>query len=64
MPSKRWQLPSAELDLTRGALVGIVNVTPESFSDGGEFLDPEKASEPASLAVSAADLLNHGRHYR
>ena len=27
----------------RSQLMGIVNVTPDSFSDGGEFLDPERA---------------------
>jgi dihydropteroate synthase len=29
--------------LDKGVLVGILNVTPDSFSDGGEFLDPEVA---------------------
>jgi dihydropteroate synthase len=30
-------------------LVGILNVTPDSFSDGGRFLSPEKAREQAAL---------------
>lgn len=33
-------------------LMGILNVTPDSFSDGGEFLEPEKAVEKALQMVS------------
>ena len=41
--------------------MGIVNVTPDSFSDGGEFLDPEKAVEHGEqLAGEGADLLDVG----
>ena len=29
--------------LTRTYVMGILNVTPDSFSDGGRYLDPEKA---------------------
>ncbi|OHB53831.1 MAG: dihydropteroate synthase [Planctomycetes bacterium GWF2_41_51] len=36
--------PSGRLDFSAGCLVmGILNVTPDSFSDGGDFLDVEKA---------------------
>src|SRR5918992_5789085 len=35
-------------------VVGILNVTPDSFSDGGDFLDPEAA------AVHAASMLDEG----
>ncbi len=35
-------------------LMGILNVTPDSFSDGGEFFDPEKA------AKQAANILDEG----
>ncbi len=38
------------------ALFGILNVTPDSFSDGGDFLDPEAA------AARAATLLDEGAH--
>ena len=39
-----WKIRGRELDLTRRAVVmGIVNTTPDSFSDGGKFLDPEAA---------------------
>lgn len=33
------------------ALVGILNVTPDSFSDGGDFLDPQKAAERAAVLL-------------
>jgi dihydropteroate synthase len=42
-------------------VVGIVNVTPDSFSDGGKFLDPEAAVVRAlELAGQGADILDIG----
>src|SRR5262245_57035021 len=42
-------------------IMGIVNVTPDSFSDGGEFLDPESAiSHGRALAKEGADILDIG----
>jgi dihydropteroate synthase len=42
-------------------IMGIVNVTPDSFSDGGEFLDPERAiAHGRELARQGADLLDIG----
>ena len=32
-------------------LMGILNVTPDSFSDGGEYLDPKKAAEQAAIML-------------
>jgi dihydropteroate synthase len=41
--------------------MGIVNVTPDSFSDGGLFLDPERAiAHGVELAHQGADLLDVG----
>jgi dihydropteroate synthase len=41
--------------------MGIVNVTPDSFSDGGEFLDPERAIDHGrELAAAGADVLDIG----
>lgn len=41
--------------------MGIVNVTPDSFSDGGRFLDPELAiGHGRRLAAAGADLLDVG----
>lgn len=42
-------------------LVGILNVTPDSFSDGGQFFDPTKAVEHAEqLFKDGADLVDVG----
>ncbi len=42
-------------------LMGIVNVTPDSFSDGGRFLDPEAAlAQARHLAEAGADILDIG----
>jgi dihydropteroate synthase len=39
-----WKTPRRTLDLThRGAIMGILNVTPDSFSDGGQFVRVEAA---------------------
>jgi dihydropteroate synthase len=41
--------------------MGVVNVTPDSFSDGGEFLDPERAiAHGRELAAEGADVLDVG----
>lgn len=42
-------------------IVGILNLTPDSFSDGGEFLDYEKATEHFKYMVeSGADIIDVG----
>lgn len=42
-------------------VMGVVNVTPDSFSDGGEFLVPQKAiAQGKALAAAGADLLDIG----
>lgn len=42
-------------------IMGVVNVTPDSFSDGGRFLDPDRALDQAlALAGEGADLLDVG----
>jgi len=42
-------------------LMGVVNVTPDSFSDGGEFLDPEAAiAHGRELVVQGAEILDVG----
>lgn len=47
--------------LPRVRLMGIVNVTPDSFSDGGRFLAPERAVEHGlALVAAGADLLDVG----
>ena len=42
-------------------LFGILNVTPDSFSDGGDFLDPEAAADQAELLLDeGADVVDVG----
>jgi dihydropteroate synthase len=42
-------------------VVGILNVTPDSFSDGGDFLDPEAAAvHAAAMLDEGADILDVG----
>jgi dihydropteroate synthase len=42
-------------------IMGVVNVTPDSFSDGGEFLDPRRAiAHGRELAAEGADILDVG----
>jgi dihydropteroate synthase len=49
------------LALGRPAVMGVLNVTPDSFSDGGRFLDPWIAIEQAQRMVAAgADVLDIG----
>ncbi|TPO09020.1 dihydropteroate synthase [Mesorhizobium sp. B1-1-5] len=53
MTTRRWQLAHGRyLDLgPKAVVVGILNVTPDSFSDGGLFAAPEKALEQARRMV-------------
>ena len=47
--------------LGRPRLMGVVNVTPDSFSDGGQFLDPELAiAHGRQLLADGADILDVG----
>jgi len=45
----------------RTVVMGVVNVTPDSFSDGGRFLDPKAAiAQARRLAAEGADILDIG----
>ena len=47
--------------MTRSTVMGIVNVTPDSFSDGGVFSTPEQAIERAlRLVDEGADIIDIG----
>jgi dihydropteroate synthase len=49
------------LSLTRPLVMGIVNITPDSFSDGGRFIAPEDAiAQGRRLVDEGADLLDLG----
>ena len=54
-------LPSNLAPLSPPVLMGILNLTPDSFSDGGRFLDPAAAEEQAlKLAADGAQILDVG----
>ena len=57
-----WRIHGTDHDLSaRGMVMGIVNVTPDSFSDGGRFLDTGRAVEHAlKLVADGADILDIG----
>ena len=61
-PVFQWNLGSRSLELGKRTLImGIVNVTPDSFSDGGQFLDPGKALNHAERLLSeGADIIDIG----
>ena len=49
------------LGLGRPLVMGVLNVTPDSFSDGGRFLDSGRAIEHARrMAAEGADILDIG----
>ena len=48
------------LDLSQPRLMAILNITPDSFSDGGLFLRPEAALMQARKMAAAADILDIG----
>src|SRR5207247_1501783 len=57
-----WRVGDRELDCSaRTLLMGILNVTPDSFSDGGRFLDHEAAvRRGVEMAGEGADLVDVG----
>lgn len=61
-PVFQWNLGTRSLELGKRTLImGIVNVTPDSFSDGGKFLDRDQAVEHAEgLIDQGADLIDVG----
>lgn len=60
-PPTIWQTSGRQLSLERPLIMGILNVTPDSFSDGGCYATIEKAVERAlQLEAEGADLLDIG----
>ena len=62
---KNWELPLAHgQSLTMGSktlIMGILNITPDSFSDGGRFFDADRAVEHAlQMAAEGADIIDVG----
>ncbi len=64
MPRKRyeWKIRDTSLVLgDRTLIVGVLNVTPDSFSDGGKYLDPDRAFARAlELEEEGADIIDIG----
>jgi dihydropteroate synthase len=57
-----WRIGGRSVDLSRHALImGVLNVTPDSFSDGGEFFTPEKAiGHGLQMAAEGAEIIDVG----
>ena len=60
-----WQTTRFQIDLTQPKVMGIVNVTPDSFSDGGQFFAPGSGMASAlahcdKLVKDGADMLDIG----
>jgi dihydropteroate synthase len=57
----RLQCGRFELPLERPLIMAVLNLTPDSFSDGGLWLDPQRAIEQAhALIEQGADLIDLG----
>src|SRR3954467_9359702 len=57
----QWQTSRFAIDLDQPRVMGIVNVTPDSFSDGGRFVSTRTAVEHCEQLVrEGADILDLG----
>src|SRR3989442_8212826 len=56
-----WRHRTGEIRLDRTRVMGILNVTPDSFSDGGRYLEPDRALRHGlEMVEHGADLLDVG----
>jgi dihydropteroate synthase len=61
MASQHWHHAKGVLELSRPIIMGILNVTPDSFSDGGQFNTVSEAVEHArQLVALGADIIDVG----
>jgi dihydropteroate synthase len=61
VPPASWRLARRELSLQRPLIMGILNVTPDSFSDGGRFSNVEAAVAHAlQMVEQGADIIDIG----
>jgi dihydropteroate synthase len=60
--TKAWQIKNHKMPIgERTLIMGILNVTPDSFSDGGQFLDVDAALAHAATMISeGADIIDVG----
>jgi dihydropteroate synthase len=62
MRERIWKIGTRVFDVSRhGLIIGVLNVTPDSFSDGGEFFTANKAIERGlQLAAEGAHIIDVG----
>jgi len=62
MGGRQWKIAGRVFDLSRhGLIMGVLNVTPDSFSDGGKFFAVEKAVEHGlTMAGEGAQIIDVG----
>ncbi len=62
MAAVLWKIADQTLDLSmRGLIMGVLNVTPDSFSDGGKFFDPRRAVEHGlRMVADGAQIIDVG----
>src|SRR2546423_7703196 len=62
MRERIWKIGRRMFDVSRhGLIMGVLNVPPDSFSDGGEFLTPDKATERGlQMAAEGAHIIDIG----
>src|SRR5882724_6680515 len=62
MRERIWKIGKRVFDVSRhGLMMGVLNVTPDSFSDGGEFVTAAKAIERGlQMAAEGAHIIDVG----
>jgi dihydropteroate synthase len=62
MRGRIWKIGGRSVDLARrGMIMGVLNVTPDSFSDGGKFLKVDTAvNHGVQMAAEGADIIDVG----
>jgi dihydropteroate synthase len=62
MRERIWKIGKRVFDVSRhGLIMGVLNVTPDSFSDGGEFLTADKGTERGlQMAAEGAHIIDVG----
>jgi dihydropteroate synthase len=62
MGGRLWKIAGRSIDVShRGMIMGVLNVTPDSFSDGGEFFSAEQAvTRGVQMAAEGAQIVDVG----
>jgi dihydropteroate synthase len=62
MGGRVWRIAGRDVDVSeRGIIMGVLNVTPDSFSDAGEYLSADKAAEHGlQMAAEGARIIDVG----